>query len=74
MKLIYPIEFHLQPITDIHLHSNYRFEHEPNGNSKYISILLAIAILILISAGLNYFNLYSSITGRQDQWDRHKDR
>jgi putative ABC transport system permease protein len=61
----FPIEFHLQPITDIHLHSNYRFEHEPNGNSKYISILLVIATLILISAGLNYFNLYSSITGRR---------
>lgn len=65
IELTYPIEFHLQAITDIHLHSNYRFEHEPNGNSKYISILLVIAILILISAGLNYFNLYSSITGRR---------
>jgi putative ABC transport system permease protein len=65
IEIDFPIEFHLQPITDIHLNSNYRFEHEPNGNSKYISILLAIAILILISAGLNYFNLYSSITGRR---------
>ena len=65
VQIDFPIEFHLQSITDIHLHSNYRFEHEPNGNSKYISILLAIAILILISAGLNYFNLYSSITGRR---------
>jgi len=63
VELTYPIEFHLQPITDIHLHSNYRFEHGPNGNSKYVSILLVIAILILVSAGLNYFNLYSSITG-----------
>ena len=65
VEIDFPIEFHLQPITDIHLHSSYRFEHEPNGNSKYISILLIIAILILISAGLNYFNLYSSITGRR---------
>jgi len=61
----FPIEYHLQPITDIHLHSNYRFEHELNGNNKYLSILLIIAFLILISAGLNYFNLYSSITGRR---------
>jgi putative ABC transport system permease protein len=65
VEIDFPIEFHLQPVTDIHLHSNYRFEHEPNGNSKYISILLVIAILILISAGLNYFNLYSSVTGRR---------
>jgi putative ABC transport system permease protein len=61
----FPIEYHLQPVADIHLHSNYRFEFETNGNSKYLSILLIIAFLILISAGLNYFNLYSSITGRR---------
>jgi putative ABC transport system permease protein len=61
----YPIEYHLQPVTDIHLHSNYRFEFEANGNNKYLSILIVIAFLILISAGLNYFNIYSTITGRR---------
>ena len=65
VEITYPVEYHLQPIRDIHLHSNYRFEHEPNGNGKYLSILLIVAILILISAGLNYFNLYSSITTRR---------
>jgi len=65
LKIDYPIEFHLQPITDIHLHSNYRFELEANGNSKYLSILLVIALLILVSAGFNYFNLYSSVTGKR---------
>ena len=57
----FPIEYHLQPITDIHLYSDYRFEFESNGNSKYLSVLLIIAFLILASAGLNYFNLFSSI-------------
>ena len=61
----FPIEYHLQPITDIHLHSNYRFEFETNGNNKYLSVLLIIAFLILLSAGLNYFNLYSSVMGRR---------
>ena len=61
----FPIEFHLQPVTDIHLHSNYRFEFEANGNSKYLSILLVIALLILLCAGFNYFNLYSSVTGKR---------
>ena len=65
LKIDYPIEFHLQPITDIHLHSNYRFELGANGNSKYLSILLVIALLILVSAGFNYFNLYSSVTGKR---------
>jgi putative ABC transport system permease protein len=65
VEIDYPIEYYLQPIADIHLHSNYRFEFEPNGNNKYLTILLAIAFLILVSAGLNYFNIYSSITGRR---------
>jgi len=65
VKIDYPIEFHLQSVTDIHLHSNYRFEFEANGNSKYLTILLAIALLILLSAGFNYFNLYSSVTGKR---------
>ena len=65
VKIDYPIEFHLQSITDIHLHSNYRFEFEANGNNKYLTILLAIALLILLSAGFNYFNLYSSATGKR---------
>ena len=65
VEITYPIEYHLQPVTDIHLHSNYRFELESNANSKYLSILLIIAVLILISAGLNYFNLYSSIISRR---------
>jgi putative ABC transport system permease protein len=65
IKLDFPIEFFLQPVTDIHLHSAYRFEFETNGNAKYLSVLLIIAILILLSAGFNYFNLYSSAIGEK---------
>jgi len=61
----FPIEYHLQPIKDIHLHSNYRFEFEANGNSKYLAILSAIVVLILLSAGMNYLNLFFSITSRR---------
>jgi putative ABC transport system permease protein len=65
IKIDFPMEFHLQPVKDIHLYSGSRFEYEANGNIKYLRILEAIALLILLSAGLNYFNLYSSITGRR---------
>ena len=65
IQIDFPIEFHLQPVTDIHLNSDFRFEFEANGNSKYVSILLVIALLILMSAGFNYLNLYSSITGKR---------
>jgi len=61
----FPMEYHLQPIKDIHLHSNSRFEYEANGNIQYLNLLQAISLLILLSAGLNYFNLFSSITGRR---------
>ena len=55
------IEFHLQNIRDIHLHSHYRFEHEANGNYKYQVALLIIALFILISAWLNFSNIYKSL-------------
>jgi putative ABC transport system permease protein len=61
----FPIEYHLQQVTDIHLFSDYRFEFEANGKSKYLSVLLIIALLILLSAGLNYFNLYTNVIGRR---------
>jgi putative ABC transport system permease protein len=61
----FPIEYHLQPITEIHLHSDSRFEYEANGNNKYLITLMAIAFLIMLSAGLNYFSLYTTITGRR---------
>ena len=61
LKLDYPIEFHLQNIRDIHLHSNYRFEHEINGNYVYQIALLIVALFILLSAWLNYSNIYESL-------------
>jgi putative ABC transport system permease protein len=49
--------FKLQPVTDIHLHSNLRWELEPNGNIDYIYILAAAALLTLIIACVNFMNL-----------------
>jgi putative ABC transport system permease protein len=49
--------YRLQPITDIHLHSNLQFEMEPGGNPMYVYIFLVIAILILIIACINFMNL-----------------
>ena len=50
-------ELLLQPVTDIHLHSN--LEHEPGANSDitYIYILSAIALFILVVACINFINL-----------------
>ncbi len=61
LKLDFPIEYHLQNVRDIHLHSNYRFEHEVNGNYIYQIALLIVALFILLSAWLNYSNIYESL-------------
>jgi len=47
----------LQPATSIHLHSNLAFELSPNGNITRVYIFIAIALLILIIAIINYTNL-----------------
>ncbi|MGD8777471.1 MAG: ABC transporter permease [Ignavibacteria bacterium] len=51
------IEYHLQPLLSIHLHSNLGGEFEPNGDITSVYIFSAIAILILLIACINYMNL-----------------
>lgn len=49
--------FRLQPVQDIHLRSNIRWELEPNGNIEYIYILGGAALFILIIACINFISL-----------------
>jgi putative ABC transport system permease protein len=48
--------FHLEPLTKVHLYSSLS-GLEPNGNITYIYILIAVALLILCIACVNYTNL-----------------
>lgn len=50
--------FSLQPITDIHLHSQLQNEWQPNSEIRYIYILTMVAILILLVSAINYVNLW----------------
>ena len=50
-------QFFLQPLRDIHLRSTYDYELEGNGNFKFIYVLGAAALVILLIAWLNYVNL-----------------
>ncbi|GGB17108.1 ABC transporter permease [Puia dinghuensis] len=50
----------LQPITDIHLHSDLIQEMGPNSNILYIYIFIAVAILIGLIAGINFVNLFTT--------------
>jgi putative ABC transport system permease protein len=49
--------FSLQPLTAIHLDSNYLKEAETNGSRKEISLLSIIGVFILVIAWINYVNL-----------------
>lgn len=47
----------LQPVADIHLHSNLMAEISPNSDMSYVYTFSAIAIFILIIACINFMNL-----------------
>ncbi len=49
--------YFLQPLLDIHYHSNLRNELEPPGNKLYIYIYSVIGFLILLIGSMNYINL-----------------
>ncbi|MDL5051544.1 ABC transporter permease [Oscillatoria amoena NRMC-F 0135] len=49
--------FHLQPISDIHLDSNFIGEFKPNGDRDTANFLSIVAVLIIIIAWINYVNL-----------------
>ncbi|WP_312340583.1 ABC transporter permease [Sphingobacterium sp.] len=51
----YKIE--LQPINDIHLHSNLSYELCSNSNIKYIYIFSIVGVLVLLIAIVNYINI-----------------
>ncbi len=49
--------FHLQPLTDIHLKSNYLKEAEANGSEQEVYFLSIVGAFILLIAWINFINL-----------------
>jgi putative ABC transport system permease protein len=49
-------KLNLQPLTRIHLHSNYEFDR-PHGDFTYVTIFSLIAFFILLIACINFMNL-----------------
>ncbi|MEQ9592011.1 MAG: FtsX-like permease family protein [Cyclobacteriaceae bacterium] len=49
-----------QPIKDIHLYSHKSYEMEQNGDAPSVFFLLAVAILVIVIAVVNYINLSTS--------------
>jgi len=51
------MNFRIQPLTDIHLHSNYVGELEANSDVQYVYIFSIVALFILVLACINFTNL-----------------
>lgn len=49
--------FSLQPITDIHLHSQMNVELQANSDIRYLYLFGVIGFIILFLAAINYMNL-----------------
>jgi putative ABC transport system permease protein len=58
-------QYHIQPLTSIHLHSDMGGEYSANSDVKSIYILATIALLILFIACINYINLSLSINNKR---------
>ncbi len=51
------ISFHLQKLTDIHLHSDFSGDLSATGDIRYVYIFGAIAMFMLLIACINFMNL-----------------
>jgi putative ABC transport system permease protein len=51
------IGLYLQPLTDIHLRSDFAYDLSPSGNMQYVYMSGAIALFILLIACINFMNL-----------------
>lgn len=58
-------QFIFQPISSIHLHSNFRGEIGSPGNISYIYIFTAIAVFIIIIACINFMNLSTARSSKR---------
>jgi len=55
----------LEPITQIHLHSDLVTGNQPNGSMAYVRLFTIVAVLILLIAGINFVNLATARSTRR---------
>lgn len=59
------MRYDVQPITEIHLHSQLEQEPEELGSMSYIWIFSAVAFFMLLIACINYMNLTTARSARR---------
>jgi len=57
--------FHLQPLTAIHLAAPMQIDVDGHGNSQYVTIFFIVAVLILVTACINFMNLATARSARR---------
>ena len=58
---------YLQPLTDIHLHSNLTLEIKANSDIRYVYIFTSVAVFMLLIACINFMNLSTARSARRAQ-------
>ncbi len=58
-------EYLIQPLTNIHLHSNLLREMKANGNINYVYTFFIVGIFVLIIAVVNFVNLSTAQSGKR---------
>ncbi|NNU34664.1 FtsX-like permease family protein [Mucilaginibacter sp. S1162] len=53
--------FSLQPLADIHLHSQLAVDVDGQGNNQYVTIFFLVALFILLLACVNFMNLSTAL-------------
>jgi len=61
------ISFHLQPLTDIHLHSDFNWDLSQPGDIRYVYIFAIIALFMLIIACINFMNLSTASASKRSR-------
>jgi putative ABC transport system permease protein len=61
------ILYEVLPVTDIHLHSDFAGEPVPVGNINYLYIFIAIIVLMVLIASMNYMNLATARATRRSK-------
>jgi len=59
--------FELQPLIDIHLHSNVLYELRVNGSSLLVYSMIVLAAIVILIAWINYVNLSTAISEQKSR-------
>ncbi|MEI9920563.1 MAG: ABC transporter permease [Bacteroidota bacterium] len=61
----FKLQFFLQPLFDVHLKSNLRYEISPTSSMSYVIAFGTIGIIVLLLACINYVNLATAYSAER---------